>query len=280
MEGEEQRRRQYEQQHHPRRYLSEYGGHGVSVSNVQNLRGAPVRDGSDYVRPTRPSTTQPSTSAPMPANPGNQHEPGNYDYAPGQQYSTPQIHGSQYQYQPEYLQDAHRQRQIPQFTSQLMYNLPPQAQPQSPYDAVSQYQPRQSTAQVLDSQFEAPQYYGSGQATNVSEPAAMPQQYPTAAYPPSIQYSPAASLGRTSLVTSYSAMEPHLNPDIEAEASEQPEEEPIIFAAAYDRYQRTIGAINDHTSRGHLVKAGESLLDISQWLSRSVDALSEVTLES
>ena len=66
--------------------------------------------------------------------------------------------------------------------------------------------------------------------------------------------------------------------NIETTASEQPEQELDIFAAAYDRYQRTIGVVNNYTSRGHLVKAGESLLEISQWLLENVDALSKVSL--
>lgn len=74
-------------------------------------------------------------------------------------------------------------------------------------------------------------------------------------------------------------MGPDVNPKIETAASEEPEEESDIFAAAYDRYQRTIGVVNDLTSRGHLINAGESLLEISQWLSKNVDALSEVIPE-
>ena len=69
------------------------------------------------------------------------------------------------------------------------------------------------------------------------------------------------------------------HPNIETAASEQPEDEANTFAAAYNRYQSTIEVVNDHTSRGHLIKARESLLEVSQWLSENVDALSEVTRE-
>ena len=279
MEGDEQRRRQYEQQNYPRGYLLEYGGHGVNVPNLQSLRGTSGADVSDRFRQAQPSTTRPSTSAPLSAGAGNPHELGSYDYAPGQPYPTPQMHGTQFQYQSEYLQDSQRQRQIPQYTSQLIYNVPQQAQPQPPFDAVSQYQSRQSAAQVLGSQFGATQYYNPGHGANVSGPAAMPQQYPTTTYHPSMQYTTAAPLGRPSLSSSYPTMGPDLNPKIETAASEEPEEESDILAAAYDRYQRTIGVVNDHTSRGHLINAGESLLEISQWLSKNVDALSEVILE-
>ncbi|KAL9132359.1 MAG: hypothetical protein Q9175_006466 [Cornicularia normoerica] len=273
MEGDEQRRRQYEQQSFPRGYVPGFGGHGVNVPNVQNLRGAPAGDVSDRFRQAQLSTTQPSTSTPLSAGAGSPHELGNYDYAPGQQYATPQIPGPQFQYQPEYLQDFQRQRQFPQYTSQLMYNVPQQAQPQSPYDAVSQYQSRQSAAQVLGSQFGAAQYYSPGHGTNVSGPAAMPQQYPTTAYPPSMQYTSAASLGRSTLASSYPTMGSDFHPNIETAASEQPEDEANTFAAAYNRYQSTIEVVNDHTSRGHLIKARESLLEVSQWLSENVDAL-------
>ena len=69
------------------------------------------------------------------------------------------------------------------------------------------------------------------------------------------------------------------NPNIENAASEQPEEEPNVSAAAYNRYQRTIEKVNDHTSRGHLIKAGELLLEISRWLSENLDSLSEAILK-
>lgn len=273
MEGDEQRRRQYEQQNYPRGYVPEYEGHGVNMPNVQNLRGAPVGDGPDRFRQAQPLTTRPSTSAPLSAGAGSPHELGSYEYAPGQQYSTPQMHGPQFQYQPEYLQDPQRQRQFPQYTSQLMYNVAQQAQSQSPYDAVSQYQSRQSAAQVLGSQFGAPQYYSPGHGTNVSGPAAMPQQYPTTAYPPSMQYTSAASLGRSTLASSYPTIGPDFDPNIETAATEQPEKEPDTFAAAKDRFQRNIELVNDYTSRGHLIKAGEVMLEVSQWLSENVDAL-------
>ena len=74
-------------------------------------------------------------------------------------------------------------------------------------------------------------------------------------------------------------MGPDLDLNIEPAASEQPEEESDIVAAASDRCRRTIGIVNDYTSRGYLVKAGKCLLEISQWLSENLDALSELTLE-
>ena len=74
-----------------------------------------------------------------------------------------------------------------------MHNVPQQAQSQPPYDAVSQYQSRWSAAQVLGSQFGTPQYYNPNDGTHVSGPAAMPQQYSTATYHPSMQYASTAS---------------------------------------------------------------------------------------
>ena len=74
-------------------------------------------------------------------------------------------------------------------------------------------------------------------------------------------------------------MGPDINLNIETADSDQAEEESDIFAAAYDRCQRTFGIVNDHTSRGHLIKAGELLLELSRWLPENVDALSEVILE-
>ena len=68
------------------------------------------------------------------------------------------------------------------------------------------------------------------------------------------------------------------NPNIERVAPEQPEVESDTFPTDYDRFQKTIEIVNDHTFRGHLIKAGKSLLEASQWLSENVEALSEVAL--
>ena len=275
MEGDEHRRRQYEHQTYPHGYVPEYGGHGVNVPNVQSLRGAPGGDSSDRFRQAQLLTTRPSTSAALSASAGGSHELGSYNPAPGQQYST-----QQFQYQPEYLQDSQqRQRQYPQYTSQIMYNVPQQGQSQSPYDTVSQYQSRQSAAQVLGSQFGSAQYYSPSPSTSISGTAAIPQQFPTTAYPSSMQYTSAASLGRSTLAPSYPTMGSDFPPTIETATSEKPEEESHIFTAAYNRYRSAIELVNDRTSSGHLIKAGELLLEISQWLSENVDALSEVVLE-
>lgn len=277
MEGDEQRRRQYEQQNYPRGYVSEYGAHGVTVPNVQNLRGAPGGDGSDRFRQVQQLTSRSSASAPLSSAAASPHELGSYDYAQGQQYSTSQLHSSQFPYQPDYLQDAQRQRQFPQYTSQLMYNVPQQAQSQSPYDVVSQYQSRQSAVQVLGSQFAASQYYSPGHSTNVSGPAAIPQEYPTTAYTPSTQHASAASLGRSTLATSNPTMGPGFSPSMATATSEQPDEDSDTVTAAYDPYWSMVGVVNDRISRGHLIEARESLRQLSQWLSDNVDALSEMT---
>lgn len=94
-----------------------------------------------------------------------------------------------------------------------------------------------------------------------------------------MQYTSAATLGRSVLASSYPTMGPEFNPNIATAASEQPEEESGTFAAAYNRYKRSLGTVNDHTSKGHLINAGESLLEVSKWLSENVDVLSEVNLE-
>lgn len=107
----------------------------------------------------------------------------------------------------------------------------------------------------------------------------MTQEYSTTAYPPSMQYTSAASLGRSTLASSSSTIGPDFNPSMETAASGQSEEESAKFDAAYDRYQRAIRAVNDHTFRGHLIKAGELLLEVSQWLSDNVDALRKMILE-
>lgn len=72
-------------------------------------------------------------------------------------------------------------------------------------------------------------------------------------------------------------MGPGFSPSIGTAASEQPDEESDTLTAAFDPYWRIVGIVNNHISRGRLIQAGESLRELSQWLSGNVDALSEVT---
>lgn len=275
MEGDEHRRRQYEQADIPREYVHEFGTPGA---NVLNLRGASGGDGPDQLRQSQQFTSQPPRSAPLSAITESPQDLGSYGYVQAQQYHTPQMHGHSFPYQPDCTQGSQRQRQFsPYNTTPSIYTAPQQAaQPtQSLYDPMNQYHPRQSATQVISSQFGTPQYFTQGQSTDVSGPAVIPQQYQTAAYPQTMQFASANLPGRSNLATSYSTIIPEFSQNAGATASEQPEDESDTYERAYDRYQRALRVTNDHTSKGRLIEAGQSLLDISRWLSNNVITLSE-----
>ena len=264
MEGDEQRRRGYEQPNYPRGYGPDPRTQGANVSNVQHLRGTPGGEGSDRFRQGQLLTTQPPTTA----GAGSAQDLGSFGYAQGQHYTTPQMQGTSFQYQPEYVQETPRQRQFPHYAPQMMYNVQQQQpQPQSPYDPVGQYQARQTPAvEVLSNQFGVPQYYNPGEGTNVSGPAGLPQQYQTAAYQQPLHYNPPASLTRSTLASPYPTMAAEFGQEASAEVPEQPQQGPDMFAQYYDQYKTALRQTNENTSKGNLIEAGKLLLTISEWL--------------
>lgn len=276
MEGDEQRRRQYEQLNYPRGYGAEYGAQGVNVSNMQQVRGPQVDDNGNRFRQGSLSTTRNPASTPLAAGAGAPQDLGAFAYSQGQQYQTPHIEAPTFPFQPEYLQDHQRQR-YSQYSSPMMYN-PQQPPPQSPYHApqqpdqpspyesVDRFQPRQTAAiDVLSNQFGvSPQYYNAGDVPEASASATMPQGFQTATFQHPGQYDASNALGRSTLASSYSTMP--LDFSQTASAEEQPENESDVAADNSSRFYRAIGDANHSTFRGRLVQAADSLKKISDWL--------------
>lgn len=90
-----------------------------------------------------------------------------------------------------------------------------------------------------------------------------------------MQYNAPNALGRSTLASSYSAMP--LDFSQVGSAEEHPENEPDVAAENNDRYYRAIGETNHSTSRGLLVEAGKSLMEISAWLSMNAVRLGRLT---
>lgn len=277
MEGDEQQRRQYEQPNYPRGFIADIrGAPSSNVPDPLDHRAGPGDNVSERYRQSQLLTARTPTTSMNPVG-GNPQDLGGYGYAQGQQYATPQMQGTPMQYAAEYSQDPQRQQQYQQYTSQMMYNVSPQTQQQSPYDSVPQYQSRQSAgSEVLSSQFGVPQYYNAGETTSAPEPAPIVQQYAPAQFHPPLLYHPSASITQSTLASSYTPgmadlaqpNAPAPNPD-EIEAQENSGD----FDRAYAQYQEALRQTFENTREGRLVEAGQSLLEISDWLLRAADEL-------
>lgn len=200
---------------------------------------------------------------------------GSYGYVPGQQQYPPHLQDTSLQYQPEFPHDSQRQQQYPQDAQNIMYNLQQQAPPQSPYDPVQQYQPRQSAAiEVLSNQFGVSPYYNTGQPSSAPDPVTIPQQY----VPTQFQQYPPPLAGGTTLSSSYTAdIAEYAQPTV-PDTSEQPEvAQSEGYDDAYHRYLTTLKEIFEKTRDGRLTEAGDSLLSVTSWLLGHADELGEST---
>ena len=195
---------------------------------------------------------------------------GVYGYTQGQQQYTPQLQDSSLQYQPDFSQDPQRSAQFPSYTSNLMYNLPQQTQQPTAYDPVQQYQPRQSAAiEVLSNQFGVPQYFSPTESA--SAPGAVPQQFATTSFQQQMTYQQPAQAGRATLPSSYPTTMADYTQSAIHGLLEQPQPDPTTqeaagFDAAYNEYLEALKRTFQHTREGRMVEAGQSLMQISDWL--------------
>lgn len=283
MDGDEQQRRQYEPPNYPRGFVPDLrGASGPAVPDSLDHRTGSGDNVSERFRQSQLLTARTPTTASMNPVGGNPQDLGGYGYAQGQQYATPQMQGTSMQYTADYPQDPQRQQQFQQYTSQMMYNVSPQTQQQSPYDTVPPYQPRQSAAvEVLPSQFGVPQYYNSGETTSAPEPAPIVQEYATAQFHPPLLYHPSAPIAQSTLTSSYTpgmadlaqSNAPAPNPE-EVETQDQDEG---AFDRAYAQYQDALKRTFENTREGRLVEASQSLLEISEWLLGAAGELGNFT---
>ncbi|KAL9115597.1 MAG: hypothetical protein Q9187_007249, partial [Circinaria calcarea] len=217
---------------------------------------------------------QPPTSVPRTG--GTNQALGNYGFVPGQAQYTPHLQDTSLQYQSEFPHDAQRQQQYPQDAQNIMYNLQQQAPPQSPYDPVQQYQPRQSAAlEVLPNQFGVSPYYNPGQPSSAPGPVTIPQQY----VPAQFQQYQAPLVGGATLPASYTANMAEYAQSTVPEIPEQPEVAPSEgYDDAYHRYLITLKEIFEKTRDGRLTEAGDLLLSVTGWLLGHAEELDDVRL--
>ncbi len=256
MEGDEQQRRHNDQ--------SGYTARGFVQNTAQQQSGVGAAD--RFRQPLALATRDPTASA-SGGRSGNVQGYGNYGYAEQSPYAAPSLATSSMQYPSDYTQSTQRQtqQQFTQYAPNVMYNVPQQPPPQSPYDSVPQYQPRQSAAiEVLSTQFGVPPYYASNEPTSAPGPA-VPQPYAPTQF---LTYPQPPSVGRASLGQSYPTGMAEFAQQGATELLERPElaQEPSSFDDAYNQYQNALRLTFENTRGGRLVEAGQSLLEISGWL--------------
>lgn len=278
MESGGQHRGQYGHSSFPRGYAPDASARSVTTTGIQNVVMAHSLEGGDNFRQTQMTTSQPATSAAMSVNANTRDISSFGPYPAPPEYAPPQLQGpaSSFQYQSQYAQETQRQQPYPpQYTSQLIYGVPQQQAPhQSQYGPVPQYQPRHSvTAEVLSNDFGVSQYYNPGAGGRNSTPTAVIPQYPTAPYQQQLPYSATADPERSTLVSPYPGTEPEAAQPQTSASAEPEQRQPDRYDVLYDQYRRVLRETNENASRGRLVQAGESLLEISDWLLSNAEGL-------
>ncbi|KAL9044915.1 MAG: hypothetical protein Q9214_001980 [Letrouitia sp. 1 TL-2023] len=254
MEGGDQHRRQYEQPNY-----SQYGS---------SLRSnAPPPNVSERFRQSQLVAGRTQTSTPLRAPGENPQELVNFAYEQTQQYPPPQTQGVALPYQTDYTQDSQRGQQFATYPTQMMYNVPQQQQIQSPYEAAQHSQQRQSTAvEALSTQFGVPPFYHGSESTGASGPASTSQQYTLTHFQQPIPYQNPGSAGRITLPSSFPTASAEYQSTTAADVAEQQEQDSSAFDVAYNQYQEALKQTFEYSSKGRLAEAGQSLLEISEWL--------------
>ena len=210
-----------------------------------------------------------------------------YAYGPSQLYSNPTMPGTQFQYQPGYLQDQSRQ-QYAQYQSHMMYEAQQQPQPQSQssYEPISEYQRSQSrqtaTVDLMANQYGEPQqYYSPDENMTRSGPPAVSEAYvaPYARTQHHLTHTtePTKTIGRSGLSSTYPTLTTHHTQEseveVDAEADTLEEHGPNSQGDQLRSYQRALCETNEDTSRGKLREASSSLKQLTKWLLNRAAAL-------
>lgn len=249
-------------------------------ANQQGLQQYPATSSADRFRQSQLAVQSP-TSAPTTGRGGNL--PGfNYPYAEGSQFGGSAMNAAPLQYQAEYGQDTQRSQQpYPQYGSNIMYSVPTQqaATPQSPYETVQPYQPRQSAAiEVLSNQFGvAQQYYVAGAEgpTSVPNSAIAGHQNVPSQYTP-LSYTTQSPVGREPLASAYAPGMADPNQNSPQAGYGQPaygSQTDTALDNAYNQYQAELRRTFEGVRDGRLAEAGTSLMHISDWLLGNAEPL-------
>jgi hypothetical protein len=256
-------------------------GYASQQGLIQTSPQYPATSGSERFRQQPHLAVQSPTSAPAAGRGGNL--PGySYPYgAEGAQFGGPAMNAGPMQYPAEYGPDtgqrAQQQQQPPyqQYGSNIMYNVPSQQQqpsPQSPYETVQPYQPRQTAAlEVLTNQFAVPQQYYEGGPTSAPASAITAQNVPSQYAP--LSYTTQSPVGREPLTSAYATGMADANQGSSQGAYGQTNYAASELDNAYGQYQTELKRTFESIRDGRLGDAGSSLIHISDWLLGNAEAL-------
>ncbi|KAL9602602.1 MAG: hypothetical protein Q9219_001746 [cf. Caloplaca sp. 3 TL-2023] len=266
MEGDGQQRRQHERQQFPR----DFGpGYRPNMPEVE----ATARLGHSQMLMRR-SPASVSASSATGAHP---QELGGFGYSHGAQYPPAPIQSSSLQFPTDYGPDQQRSQHFPQYTSAMVYNVPQQSHTRSPYDALPQYQPRQSASlEVMSNQLGVSSYYPSGEPSASSGQTSPDQQYAPSQFHQSVPYqTPGHS--RQAIHPAYATGMTEYSQSAVQGIGEQPEPEDTTHQEEYDRYEEALRQVFEDTSKGRVIEAAQLLLEISEWLLSHVKELGLVS---
>ena len=227
-------------------------------------------EGAHGFRQPQPATSQPSTAA-MSANSHSENPYGFGPYLARQNHAFTQLHGRRdpFQYQSEHTHDPRRQQDPQQYTSQLLNGVyQRQNSRQSPYEPAEQYQPRP----VYFNQFGVVENYNPSLDGTTSTPGVGPSQHPTARYHPPMHSRP-TYLDPSKPASLYNRIEPEFVQCPTTKSAGPYGNQHDGYYIIYSRYRRGLRETNENTSRGRLAEAGESLLEISEWLLSNAEGL-------
>lgn len=274
MEAKDQRRRHHDQQSFPQTYRSDTRPHAGSHTGLQDSRGAQAIGANRYLQSQALSTTRPAASNTIASADANALDSAHFGFERATQFAEPQAQSNAFQYQPGHQLGHQRQGSYSQYPSDMVYGIPQQVAQASAYDAVAQYQPRQTAAiEAMSNQFQVPQYYVPGDPLNATTPTGPSPQYSGVPYQHVMPYNAASDLER-SMPTSSRTTTDLIVPAASSSGTSRPQQQsPDPHEIFYSRYRRALRETNENTLRGRLIQAGESLLEISEWLLGSVEAL-------
>ena len=258
MEGGNRRRRQDDPPDYPR---------GVSGAS-QQASSQQSSGGSSQPSQMFASRQNPPTASAV------REEQAEYGYYGGaSQFANPSVPAGSMQYPQGYPQDQQREQDFPHYRSNVMFDLPQQGTQSESYGALeTQYQqPRQATAvEVLSSQFAgaAPFYMPGTGEQNIAGPS----QQAGSQYSP-LSYGPQNPVVRPSVTPSYqaglgdSAQATVAHSSLTGQQFGQGQGQgSSSYDDAYEQYQIALRRTFENTRNGQLVEAGQSLLEISEWL--------------
>jgi len=247
MENEDPYKRQYDQAGYPS---------GQNFGQVS--RNGAGGDASDRFRQLQISSIKPPISGPRMSAEGQSQ---------GQQQHAPQLQGAGLQYRPDFSQEPQRAQQYTQYPSNLMYNMSQQAPQQSSYEPIQQFQPRPSAVvEARFSQFDVLRYHPPSDPTSVPSP--MTQCYVSAPFQQQIAYQQPGHTGHAAFLTAHPAgMTEDVQPNV-PDILEQPEsrQDAGSYDTAYRQYIKKLRATFQDLKDKKLVEAGQSLLEISEFL--------------